>query len=183
MNTTSFIKRILTSQRKILKRMLRIRLKSYCVGATRVQASEPFPTAFVRLQGGWFGPAHVAPDVPLDTSILTQSDLAAYVNAYQRTGFFGVDSLYMNDADNVAYADEAVNNGVLEMPVLFLPANYDYINDTEGTNLMNPMKEKCRRLTINKIESGHWMQHERAVDVNNVLARWIATNVPSTVVL
>lgn len=143
------------------------------------QAGKPFPTAFVRLQGGWFGPPRVAPDVPLDTSILSQAGLDAYVEAYQSTGFFGVNSLYMNDSANWAYADEAVNKGVIEMPVLFLAGAYDYINDTERTNLMNPMKEKCRRLTISRIESGHWMQHERAAAVNQILLRWIMTNVPS----
>lgn len=143
------------------------------------QAGQPFPTSFVRLQGGWFGPTHVAPNVPLDTSILTPSDLAIYVDAYQRTGFFGVDSLYMNDADNVAYANEAVNNGVLKMPVLFLPGTYDYINDTERTNLMNPMKTKCYDLTINQIYSGHWMHQESPEDVNEFLAQWIAINCSS----
>lgn len=140
------------------------------------QAGQPFSTAFVRLQGGWFGPTRVAPEVPLDTSILTPSDLAIYVDAYQRTGFFGVNSLYMNDADNVAYANEAWDNGVLKMPVLFLPGTYDYINDTIRTNLMNPMKEKCRRLTINQVDSGHWMQQERAEYLNKLLFRWIAIN-------
>lgn len=143
------------------------------------QAGKPFPTAFVRLQGGWFGPTRVAPDVPLDTSILTPSDLAIYVDAYQRTGFVSVNSLYMNDANNLVYANEAMNNGVLKMPVLFLAGTYDYINDTVRTNLINPMKKKCRRLTINQIDSGHWMQHERAEEVNKLLSRWIAINCPS----
>ena len=142
------------------------------------QAGQPFSTAFVRLQGSWFGPEGVAPDVPLDTSILTSYDLAAYVNAYQRTGFFGVNSLYMNDANNVAYADEAMNDGVLEIPALFFAGTYDYINDTERTNLMDPMKEKCRRLTIHKIDSGHWMQNERADEFNKLLSQWIEINVP-----
>ena len=39
-------------------------------------------------------------------------------------------------------------------------------------------KEKCRNLTIHKIDSGHWMQNERADEVNEILSQWIATNVP-----
>jgi soluble epoxide hydrolase / lipid-phosphate phosphatase len=140
------------------------------------QAGQPSITSFVRLQGGWFGPTGVAPSVPLDTAILTQADLAAYVEAYERTGFFGANSLYMNDADNVAYANEAKNNGILEMPALFISGNYDYINPTEGTNILDPMKAKCQRLTIRQIDSGHWMQHERAADINKLLSRWIAVN-------
>ena len=137
------------------------------------QAGEPFLTSFVRVQGGWFGPLRMAPDVPLDTAILTQEDLDIFVSAYERTGFFGVNSLYLNDADNIAYTDEWVNNGVLEMPTLFLGGIYDYINDSERTNFTQPMQERARRLTINRIETGHWMQQERPDAVNRAIVRWL----------
>lgn len=46
--------------------------------------------------------------------------LHAYASAYERTSFFGTDSLHMNHAANAGYASEALNDGHLDMPVLFL---------------------------------------------------------------
>ena len=55
----------------------------------------PSRTASVRKAGGWFGGAAEAPDVPLDTDVLTEEELNAYVAALQRNGFFGPDSYYI----------------------------------------------------------------------------------------
>ena len=142
-----------------------------------LRASDPtlagsvYPTAFVRKKGGWFG-GRPAPDVPLDRAILSESDFGAYVRAYERSGFFGPDSLYMNDADNVRFADEAASQRI-DVPVLFLSGLYDFVCDTERSSLMEPMKAACSRLTIETIGSGHWMMHERAVETSEALLRFV----------
>lgn len=136
------------------------------------QAGKPFPTAVVRKQGGWFGPGRPAPDVPLDTAILDRADLDVYVAAYRRTGFFGINSLYVNDADNARFAGEAPTQ-VLEMPVLFLSGLNDFVNDSEFAPMTARMRAECRRLTVRTIASGHWMQHERATEVNAALLQWL----------
>lgn len=141
-----------------------------------LRASDPtlagsvYPTAFVRKKGGWFG-GRPAPDVPLDRAILDENDLAAYVRAFERSGFFGPDSLYMNDADNVRYADEAASQAI-DVPVLFLSGLYDFVCDTERSSLMEPMKAACSRLTIETIASGHWMMHERSEETSDALVRF-----------
>lgn len=141
-----------------------------------LRASDPshagnvFSTAFVRKKGGWFG-GRAAPDVALDATILSENDLAAYVRAYERSGFFGACSLYMNDADNVRYADEAVSQ-TIDLPVLFLSGLYDFVCDTERSSLMEPMKAACADVTIETIASGHWMMHERATETNDALTRF-----------
>src|SRR5437868_3304181 len=83
---------------------------------------QPGRLAMIRQEGGWFGGAGKAPDVPMVTDVLTEADLAAYTSALERNGFFGPDSWYMNHDRNVAYAAKAVNGGRLDMPVLFLHA-------------------------------------------------------------
>ena len=75
---------------------------------------QPARTALIRQDGGWFGRAGRAPDVPMDTDVLTEADLAAYTAALERNGFFGPDSWYMNHDRNVAYAAKAINGGRLE---------------------------------------------------------------------
>lgn len=141
------------------------------------QAGAVFPTALVRKQGGWFGPGAPAPDVPLDTAILEPWELAAYVRAYETTGFYGIDAFYMNDADNNAYAREAPSD-VLAMPALFFSGRYDYVCDTERSDLTAPMRSLCRDLTIETIDAGHWMQHEKPTEVTAALATWFAARHP-----
>ena len=77
---------------------------------------KPAVTAYTRQHGGWFNGAPVPPEVPLDTDVLSETDLAAYAAALTRNGFFGPGSWYMNHAANGEYAGRAPNGGVLEMP-------------------------------------------------------------------
>ena len=50
---------------------------------------KPSRTAVVRRDGGWFGGAGQAPDLPMDTDVLTQNDFKTYVAALTRTGSSG----------------------------------------------------------------------------------------------
>lgn len=134
-------------------------------------------SAVVRRNGGWFGPAGVAPDLPRDERVLTEADLRAYAAALARNGFFGPDAWYMNHARNVEYAREAVNDGRLEMPVLFVGASHDYVCESVDSRLAEPMRPLCADLTMARIDSGHWMAQEKPVEVNALLCRWMATRV------
>jgi pimeloyl-ACP methyl ester carboxylesterase len=140
---------------------------------------KPSRTALVRRDGGWFGGAGAAPDVPRDLEILTEEDLHRYVAALQRNGFFGPDSWYMNHARNVAFASASVNGGRLEMPVLFLHAAYDYTCETLTSRLAEPMRRHCGDLTEVVVPSGHWMAQEKPAAVNAALARWLAVKLPA----
>jgi pimeloyl-ACP methyl ester carboxylesterase len=139
---------------------------------------KPSRTASIRRQGGWFGAAGEAPERPLDTDVLTEPELHAYVAALQRTGFFGPNSWYMNHARNVAYAAESVDGGRIDLPVLFLHALYDYTCETVDSRLAEPMRSDCTDLTEVVVASGHWMAQEKPVEVNAALARWLATRFP-----
>ena len=135
---------------------------------------QPARTALIRQNGGWFGGAGRAPDVPMDADVLTEADLAAYTAALERNGFFGPDSWYMNIDRNVASAAKAVNGGRLSMPVLFLHAAHDLTCDTTGSRLAEPMREYCADLTEVVVQSGHWMAQECPVALNAALAKWLA---------
>ena len=139
---------------------------------------QPSRTAMVRKAGGWFGGAGEAPDLPLDTDVISEEDLSKYVAALERTGFFGPDSFYMNHERNAAYATRARNGGRLTMPVLFLHGEYDYTCETVASRLADPMRRDCANLSEVIIESGHWMAQEKPVEVNAAIARWLATTQP-----
>jgi pimeloyl-ACP methyl ester carboxylesterase len=65
------------------------------------------------------------------------------------------------------------------MPVLFLHAEYDYICQTVGSRLADPMRAACPDLTEVVVRTGHWMAQENPVAVNAALARWSAVKLAS----
>ncbi len=140
---------------------------------------KPVRTAFVRANGGWFGPHNTAPDVPRDAAVLSEADEDSYVAALERNGFFGPDSWYMNGEANAAYAARAKANRRLTMPVLFLHGAYDYVCETIDSRLAEPMRANCARLTEATVASGHWMAQEKPIDVNAALAKWLAVEFPA----
>ena len=137
------------------------------------------PTATITRDGGWFGGTCRVPEVPLDTAVLDEADLAALAASLSRNGFAGPTSYYLNHAANAAYAARATNDGRLDLPVLFLGATYDYVAETVNSRLAQPMRQYCRDLTEHTIKAGHWVALERPTEVNAALARWLATSVPA----
>jgi pimeloyl-ACP methyl ester carboxylesterase len=137
---------------------------------------QPTLTAFIRRNGGWFGPGGGPPDLPRDPTVLTQEDEDRYAEALERNGFFGPDSWYMNGAANMAFASKA--DPRLRMPVLFLHAAYDYICETIDSRLAEPMRGACDNLAEVVVPSGHWMAQERPVEVNASIAKWLAAQLP-----
>jgi len=141
-------------------------------------AGMPSRTAMVRRNGGWFGPANAAPDVPMDREVLTDADFHAYTAALTRNGFFGPDSWYMNHDANIAYAAQAKSGGKLAQPVLFLHGACDYTCETTTSRLAEPMRQDCADLTEVVVPSGHWMAQEQPERVNAALAQWLAAKFP-----
>jgi pimeloyl-ACP methyl ester carboxylesterase len=139
---------------------------------------KPSRTATARRDGGWFGGAGRAPDVPLDPDVVSDADLDQYADGLRRNGFFGPDSWYMNADRNIAYAARAVNRGVIDLPVLFLHGAYDYTCETVDSRLAEPMRRDCRKLTEVVVPSGHWMAQEKPRIVNAALARWLSVALP-----
>ena len=118
------------------------------------------------------------PEVPRDGDVVTEEDLSIYVAALERNGFFGPSSWYMNHAANATYAQSAQNDGYVDMPVLFITAQYDYIGECAHSRLPEPMRNYFLDLTEETIRAGHWVAQEKPVEVNAALVSWLATAVP-----
>ncbi len=139
---------------------------------------KPSRTAQVRRDGGWFGGTGRAPEVTMDSDVLTEEDFHKYAAALESNGFFGPDSWYMNHERNRQYATKAANGGKLSLPVLFLHGEYDYTCETVTSRLADPMRGNCRNLTEVVVPSGHWMAQEKPRAVNAALAKWLAVQLP-----
>jgi pimeloyl-ACP methyl ester carboxylesterase len=140
---------------------------------------KPGRLSTLRKDGGWFGGTGRAPDMPLDTEIVTEQDAATFTAALQRNGFFGPCSWYMNHARNQHYAARSRDGGKLSLPVLFLHAQYDVTCETLASRLAEPMRKDCARLTEGTIPSGHWMAQEQPSKVNAAVVRWLANELPA----
>lgn len=138
---------------------------------------KPAITASVRNDNGWLGGVDEFPEVPRDDDVISVSDLDLYTENFKKTGFFGTCSFYMNHDINAEYGRSVVNGGYLDMPVLFLVGAYDYVCECVDSRLPEPMRQYCRNLIECTVNSGHWMQQEKPVDVNNALTHWLATSV------
>ena len=115
-----------------------------------------------RAQGGWLSAKTQGPKVARDTTMLSPEDYSTIVAALRTSGLRGGTAWYLNDQDNIAYANEAPNFGRLTLPVLFLHAAWDQICSTAHSRLADPMREDCLNLTEATIEAGHGLMLEAA---------------------
>ncbi len=140
-------------------------------GGSPKHRGRPSPTARITRDGGWFGGAGRAPDIPRDPAVLSEHDLARYVAAFERTGFFGADAWYVNPDRNAAYGRSAERT--LRVPALFLHAAYDLVCETLDSRLAEPMRSACTDLAEQTLETGHWMPQEQPARFNAALEEWL----------
>lgn len=138
-------------------------------------------TASVSTEGGFFGGASAALDIPLETTLLKDDeDLYKLLrDSLARSGWFGPCAYYLNHSANKAYAEKSVNGGVLTFPALFVNATWDYVCSTSLDRLNEQRRKYCKDLTECSIEVGHWVAMEKPREVNAANARWPATKVES----
>lgn len=139
---------------------------------------KPAPTATVAEDGGPGGGPSKMPKPPaadmVPYNLLGNDRLAAYTAAYKKTGFYGVNALYMNHKENREYnLDHAINDGKLDFPVLFIEAKYDIVCAVATTRVADPQRRLCSKLTEVTIESGHWVPLEKPDEVNDAIGAWL----------
>jgi pimeloyl-ACP methyl ester carboxylesterase len=150
---------------------VRATIKAIFRSGNAKQLGRPARTATITRDGGWYGGMGRAPDLPLDSAVLSADDLERYVAAFERTGFFGPDAWYVNSERNLRYA--ATAERVLSLPALFLHARYDTICETVESRLPDAMRRDCTNLTEHVLDTGHWIAQERPAEVNAALETWL----------
>jgi pimeloyl-ACP methyl ester carboxylesterase len=133
-----------------------------------------YRTSLVTRNGGWFGSAHRAPTVPLDSALWSRADFDALVESFHIHGFRPGNSWYLNDAANIAYARAAPDGGCLRQPVLFINGEWDGICDVTRSALGEPMRRTCRDLFITNLPSGHWLPLERKTELVEAIRSWLS---------
>jgi soluble epoxide hydrolase / lipid-phosphate phosphatase len=141
--------------------------------------SQPAPTANVSKDGGWFKGADSVPDIPLGSTLLSETLLNDLTASFTEHGFWAPTAYYLNHTANKQWTEDwAVNEGVVSVPVLFIECLHDRVAGTFNTKIMDPMKSYCRKLTTVSISAGHWVALERPEEANAAVARWMAVSLP-----
>lgn len=90
---------------------------------------KPARTARVIRDDGMLGgdPSKI-PDIPLSMTVLDDQLYENLLKTHKENGFFPATSYYLNHKTNKAYDNRKKNNGVLDMPYLFIDAKYDAVS-------------------------------------------------------
>lgn len=134
---------------------------------------KPAANAKVTRQGGRFGAAHRAPATQPDLALWPAEDFAALVQSFERNGFGGPCSWYLNDDANIAYMRRSHSGARLSMPVLFVNGDWDQMNSIVGNRYGEPMRAACADLTVTRLKGAHWLPLERKAELVDAIAEWI----------
>lgn len=102
---------------------------------------------------------------PLGEPLLSDSELAVFVSAFESTGFTASINWYRNlDRNWHLLADV---DPVIQQPTLMIYGDRDVVPRSENLTEFVPNAEEV------SLDSGHWIQQERPEETNNVILEWL----------
>jgi pimeloyl-ACP methyl ester carboxylesterase len=140
--------------------------------------SDPGASLFIQDGKGFLGDAR--PDRPLP-NWLSESDLALFTEAYKKSGFRGGLNWYRN-IDRNWELTAPWQDAMIQQPSLFIAGSKDsVITGLIGAKRVNDMERVLSNLKQKLIieGAGHWVQQERAEEVNAALVGFLKANTAS----
>jgi pimeloyl-ACP methyl ester carboxylesterase len=137
--------------------------------------SDPAASLFIQDGKGFLGDAR--PDRPLP-NWLSESDLAFFTEAYKKSGFRGGLNWYRN-IDRNWELTAPWQDAMIHQPSLFIAGSKDsVITGLIGAKRVNEMERVLLNLKQKLIieGAGHWIQQERAEEVNAALIGFLKAN-------
>ncbi len=101
--------------------------------------------------------------------ILSDADIAAYVDAYRRSGFWGGVNLYRNIDRNYEIMKSV--DPVIRKPALMISAERDVFLPPAAADGMETIVPDLEKALI--ADCGHWVMWERPRELNAILIRWL----------
>jgi pimeloyl-ACP methyl ester carboxylesterase len=140
--------------------------------------SDPAASLFIQDGKGFLGDAR--PDRPLP-NWLSESDLAFFTETYKKSGFRGGLNWYRN-IDRNWELTAPWQDAMIHQPSLFIAGSTDsVITGLIGAKRVNDMERVLSNLKQKLIVegAGHWIQQERAEEVNAALIGFLKANTAS----
>jgi len=104
-------------------------------------------------------------ETPLGEPIMSDSELAVFVSAFESTGFTGSINWYRNLDRNWRLLADV--NPIIQQPTLMIHGDRDLIPKFEKLTEFVPMAE------VVSLDCGHWIQQEKPEETNQVIVKWL----------
>ncbi len=104
--------------------------------------------------------------------IVSEAELAVYVDAYERTGFTGGLNWYRALRED--YEEAQGSDYVIDKPTLMISAGDDWFFAAEATDGLEALLPQVEKHVIP--DAGHWLQQEKPDEVNAILVPWLQRN-------
>lgn len=112
-------------------------------------------------------------ETPLGEPLMSDSELAVFVSAFESTGFTGSINWYRNlDRNWHLLADV---NPIIQQPTLMIYGDRDVIPKSENLIKVVP------NVAVANLDCGHWIQQEKPEETNRIILKWLAQHAPITV--
>ena len=104
-------------------------------------------------------------EAPLGEPIMSDSELAVFVSAFESTGFTGSINWYRNLDRNWHFLADV--NPIIQQPTLMIYGERDMIPKFEK------LPEFVPNLEVVSLDCGHWIQQEKPEETNQTILKWL----------
>lgn len=146
--------------------------------ADTVEKLEALRTAQANATGSTYAFKHLVRNwdgVSGGPQLLTDEELAVFVDAFEGGGWFGPVSWYRNFSRNWARA-ETLPTRIDGVPCLMITAELDMVLSPEMVEPMRPFVSDLETQLVRG--SGHWTQQEKPDEVNRLMLDWLDRRFP-----
>ncbi|MHA2937537.1 alpha/beta fold hydrolase [Vibrio sp. RC27] len=103
---------------------------------------------------------------PLGEPVMTESELAIFVSAFESTGFTGSINWYRNLDRNWGLLADV--NPIVHQPTLMIYGERDSIPQAQN------LSEFVPNVDVISLDCGHWIQQEQPEQTNQAIVNWLA---------
>jgi len=104
-------------------------------------------------------------ETPIGEPLMSDSELAVFVSAFESTGFTGSINWYRNlDRDWRLLADV---NPIIHQPALMIYGDRDRVQRSEN------LKQFVPNVEVVNLDCGHWIQQEKPEETNQTILKWL----------
>jgi len=104
-------------------------------------------------------------ETPLGEPLMSDSELAVFVSAFESTGFTGSINWYRNLDRNWHFLADV--NPIIEHPALMIYGDRDVIPKSANLTQFVP------NVDVVSLDTGHWIQQERPEETNQAILNWL----------
>jgi pimeloyl-ACP methyl ester carboxylesterase len=104
-------------------------------------------------------------ETPLGEPVMSDSELAVFVSAFESSGFTGGINWYRNLDRNWRLLADV--NPVIQQPTLMIYGDRDAVLRSENLTEFVPNAE------VISLDCGHWIQQEKPEETNQAILKWL----------